>query len=233
MSDFNEHMQEQGRGRPHHGPRGRRAPEGADLFEQVRRQHGGPRGRGRRGPDPFGGAGAFLGPAWGPVLGGLGRDGRRRGPRARRGDVRAAILDVLGSAEGDLNGYQVIQEISERTDGAWRPSPGSVYPTISQLEDEGLVEVGRESGRKVVRLTDAGRAHVEEDAEQLAAVWDAFIEDAEDGKSDMRHVIGQTMSAVWQVMATGTPDQQERAAAVLAETRRKIYGILADGPEDA
>lgn len=228
MTDFHDHIPDHDHGRPRF--RGRsRGPEGGDMFEQVRRQHGGPRGRGRGRPDPFGGG--FFGPAWGPVFG-RGRDGRARGPRVRRGDVRAAILDVLAGADGDLNGYQVIQQIAERTDDAWRPSPGSVYPTISQLEDEGLVEVSRESGRKVLRLTEAGRAHVEENAEQIAAVWDTFAEGADEAVPNMRHIIGQTMSAVWQVTATGTPDQQERAADVLAETRRKIYGILADGPDE-
>ena len=77
-----------------------------------------------------------------------------RGPKARRGDVRAAILSVLSDAP--RNGYQVIQEIAERTGGAWKPSPGSIYPTLQQLEDEGLVVQTEDGGRKAYALTDEG-----------------------------------------------------------------------------
>ena len=156
---------------------------------------------------------------------------QRPGPRARRGDVRAAILDVLhADVEQNLNGYQVIQKIAERTDGAWKPSPGSVYPTIQQLEDEGLLATGEDAGRKVLRLTDAGRSYVTEHPDEMAAVWAPFDEesDAEDG-SDLKKVIGQTMAAIWQIASTGTTAQVEEAAQVLAETRRKLYTILADG----
>ncbi len=85
---------------------------------------------------------------------GLAQQERSRAPRARRGDVRVAILAVL--ADGPLNGYQVIQEIADRTGGAWRPSPGSVYPTISQLEDEGLVESDDERGRRTAASLRGG-----------------------------------------------------------------------------
>ena len=132
--------------------------------------------------------------------------------------------------EQNLNGYQVIQKIAERTDGAWKPSPGSVYPTVQQLEDEGLVANGEEAGRKVLRLTDAGRAYVAEHPEEMAAVWAPFDEEAEDdGGGDLKKVIGQTMGAIWQIASTGTTTQVEEAAAVLAETRRKLYTILAEG----
>ncbi|HWG15964.1 MAG TPA: PadR family transcriptional regulator, partial [Streptosporangiaceae bacterium] len=111
-----------------------------------------------------GGPGGFGGPLGGGRL--------ARGPRVRRGDVRAAALSLL--AEGPRNGYQIIQEISERTDGVWRPSPGSVYPALQQLEDEGLIqpETG-ESGRKAFALTEEGRAYTESHADELAASWDA------------------------------------------------------------
>jgi DNA-binding PadR family transcriptional regulator len=159
--------------------------------------------------------------------------GRRRGPRVRRGDVRVAILDVLATSEEELNGYQVIQQIAERSQDAWRPSPGSVYPTIAQLEDEGLVQTVREDGRKVLRLTDAGRAYVAARAEELAAVWKPFAEPEDDGDdANLRPVIGQTIAAVWQLATTGTPDQQRRAAEILADTRRRLYGLLADGPDE-
>jgi DNA-binding PadR family transcriptional regulator len=163
---------------------------------------------------------------------------QRRGPRARRGDVRSAILDVLRTAEasGDpVNGYQVIQQISERSDGAWRPSPGSVYPTIQQLEDEGLVETDDERGRRSLGLTDEGRQYVADHADELAAVWRPFerrARDEETSFSGLKPEIGQVMGAVWQIVTSGSEAQQRAAIEVLVETRRKLYGILADG-EDA
>ena len=117
-------------------------------------------------------------PPWLTGLFGLvGQDGPPRGPRVRRGDVRVAILAVL--ADEPLNGYQVIQQISERTDGAWRPSPGSVYPTISQLEDEGLIEGDDERGRRTLRLSDEGRAYLAGHAEEVAEVWAPFEREGE------------------------------------------------------
>ncbi|HYH35361.1 MAG TPA: PadR family transcriptional regulator [Nocardioides sp.] len=143
--------------------------------------------------------------------------------------MRAAILDVL--AVEPLNGYQVIQQIAERTDGQWKPSPGSVYPTISQLEDEGLV-VGDEERGRTLRLTPAGEAYVAEHPEELAAVWEPFLErgTSEDGPdlSMLKTEVGQLMSAVWQILTNGTDQQRKDAMAVLIETRRKLYGLLAD-----
>jgi DNA-binding PadR family transcriptional regulator len=149
----------------------------------------------------------------------------------RRGDVRAAILDVL--AVEPRNGYQVIQQIAERSGGAWRPSPGSVYPTISQLEDEGLIVADQERGR-TLRLTPEGAAYVAEHPDELGAVWTAFdAEPADDGPdlSVLKSEIGQLMSALWQIVTTGSDQQRKDAMAVLIETRRKLYGLLAD--EDA
>ena len=170
----------------------------------------------------------FGGPGVGPEFGG------RRGPRARRGDVRAAILDVLAGDE--MNGYQLIQQISERTGGAWKPSPGSVYPTVQQLEDEGLVEGRDVEGRRLLRLTDAGRAYVEEqrrrDGRDLAALRGAADEEAPrptGGAGDLMPIIGQVMGGMWQVVTTGTSQQRAEAAEILTETRRKLYRLLADG----
>ncbi len=202
---------------------------------------GGPERRSRGG---FGGPPPWLVEMFGPGGGGFerrGPGGHRhggpggRGPRARRGDVRAAILDVLATNAGTegaqpLNGYAVIQTVAERTTGVWKPSPGSVYPTIQQLEDEGLVVTEAGEGRKVLRLTEAGTAYVGEHPEEMAAVWAPFDADAEESESsDLKQVIGQTMSAVWQIASTGTSGQVEEAATVLAETRRKLYTILAEG----
>ena len=163
--------------------------------------------------------------------GGHGGGGRRRS-RVRRGDVRSAILDVLHTSQEPVNGYQVIQQIAERTDGVWKPSPGSVYPTIAQLEDEGLVE-DAPTGRKAVQLTDEGTAYVESHAEEMAAVWAPFAEDDDDVEAvNFKQVVGQTVGAIVQVMSTGTPDQREKALEILADTRRRIYGLLAEGPQD-
>ena len=207
-------------------------------FESIRRQRGHGRGRGREGwGGPMGGPGfgppPWVGQMFGPQWGGPG-GGRGRGrSRVRRGDVRSAILDVLGAATEPINGYQVIQQIAERTQDAWKPSPGSVYPTMAQLADEGLIE-DSPAGRKTVQLTEAGRAHVTENAEELAAVWRVFDEeDADDGHADLRQVIRQTVGAIVQVASTGTPAQQDRAVEILADTRRKLYGLLAEGPDAA
>jgi len=195
---------------------------------------GGPGGRGKPGPPPWVQdiVRHFGGPAFGPEF-------NRRGPRARRGDVRAAILDVLAGDE--MNGYQLIQQISERTKGAWKPSPGSVYPTVQQLEDEGLVEGRDVEGRRMLRLTDAGRTYVEENAEEMAATWRSFEESGEGGgkwdseKSDFdaeanpMPIVGQVMSAMWQIVTTGTSQQRAEATEILTETRRKLYRLLADG----
>ena len=130
-----------------------------------------------------------------------------------------------------LFGYQVIQQIAERTEGVWKPSPGSVYPTIAQLQDEGLLE-DAPTGRKAVQLTDEGRSWVADHAEELAAVWAPFEAQADDEEAvGVKQVIGQTIGAVVQVMSTGTPEQRERAVRILADTRRQLYGLLAEGPE--
>jgi DNA-binding PadR family transcriptional regulator len=174
---------------------------------------------------------------------GLGQEEPRRGPRVRRGDVRSAILDVLRTAAADesseaVNGYQVIQQIAERSGGAWRPSPGSVYPTIQLLQDEGLVETDDERTRKTLALTAEGTAYVAEHADELAAVWAPFERrerDEESGGSfaGLKPEIGQVMGAVWQIVTSGSESQQRAAIDVLVETRRKLYGILADGHDAA
>ncbi len=170
------------------------------------------------------------GAAFGEAFGG----GPAKPPRARRGDVRSAILDVL--AVEPMNGYQIIQQIAERSGGAWKPSPGSVYPTIQQLEDEGMVEGTAGEGRRLLQLSDAGRAYVEDHLEDLAATWRTFEDAAppepEPDTHHLKPVIGQVMSAVWQVVVSGTKQQQAEAAEILADTRRRLYGLLADGDGD-
>jgi DNA-binding PadR family transcriptional regulator len=162
----------------------------------------------------------------------------QRGPKVRRGDVRSAIIDVLHrarTAEEPINGYQVIQEISELSNGEWRPSPGSVYPTIQQLQDEGLVESDDERGRRTIRLTDAGVAWAEDNTDELASVWAPFARteqpasDQPSGQADIKSEIGQVVSAVWQLGTQGSEQQRRAALDVLVDTRRRLYGILADG----
>jgi len=182
----------------------------------------------------MGGPPPWVAQMFGPEFaGGAGGRGGRRRSRVRRGDVRSAILDVLHTSAEPVNGYQVIQQIAERTDGVWKPSPGSVYPTIAQLEDEGLVE-DAPTGRKAVQLTEAGTAYVQEHPEEMAAVWAPFVE-AEDNDEDLdfKQVIGQTVGAIIQVATTGTPDQREKAIQILGDTRRRLYSLLAEGPEDS
>ncbi len=174
---------------------------------------------GAEGPGFGPGAGPAFGPPW--MRG-------ARGPKVRRGDVRAAILGVL--AEQPMNGYQIIQQIAERTSGAWKPSPGSIYPTLQQLEDEGLVAAEESGGRRSFALSDEGRSYVAEHADEIAAPWKAF--DETDDGTDVRPLIGQVAAAVWQIMAVGTPEQQDRGREALVELRRKLYGILAEGDDE-
>jgi DNA-binding PadR family transcriptional regulator len=166
---------------------------------------------------------AFFG--GGPPWGGPGAHRGHRGPRrARRGDVRAAMLLLIEN--GPQNGYQIIQEIERRTDGVWKPSPGSVYPALQQLEDEGLVRAETEGGRRTYVLTDEGRAYVTEHGDEIAAPWAAMSEAAEG--DDIRPLIGQIATAMWQIAADGTPEQQRRGREALADLRRRLHTILAE-----
>ena len=174
----------------------------------------GPRGHGHRRGRP--GGGQF--PGFGPP----------RGPRARRGDVRAALLVLL--AEEPRNGYQLMQEIEQRSEGVWRPSPGSVYPALQQLEDEGLVRVEEGEGRKAYALTDEGRAHVEARGDELGAPWDAVKGDMGQGAWDLMGEMRQIGMALFQLTHSGSETQQAEAKQVLADTRRALYRILAEDP---
>jgi DNA-binding PadR family transcriptional regulator len=191
-----------------------RAPFGMLLASRMGRGGWGPFPGFRPPFGPHGGGGQWghWAPPWAP------------GTRARRGDVRAAILAVL--ADGPRNGYQVIGEIAERSGGAWRPSPGSVYPTLSQLEDEGLVEAPEGSGRRVFALTDAGRAYVAEHAEEIAAPFrfedNAGPESWHDLIGDFKHIA----MAATQIAQSGDDAQRAEARRILGEARRGLYRIL-------
>jgi DNA-binding PadR family transcriptional regulator len=156
----------------------------------------------------------------------------RRGGRAKRGDVRAAALALL--AEEPMNGYQIIQQIGERSGGLWRPSPGSVYPALAQLEDEGLIATGAsDGGRRAYALTEAGRGYVAEHAEELKAPWSAMSGDAFSAAADIRTLVHQVHLAAFQVVSAGTETQVEQARKTLAQTRRALYRILAEDDDAA
>lgn len=175
-------------------------------------------------------------PPWMSGLLGLAQTPPSKGPQVRRGDVRLAILSVIGDADaaGDpVNGYQVIQQIAERSGEQWKPSPGSVYPTLQQLHDEGLVESEDERGRRTARLTESGRGYVREHAEDIAAVWAPFERASRD--RDPLGVLGeagQVMNAVWQIASQGSHAQKRAMVEELTAMRRRLYGILGDGRGD-
>ena len=166
------------------------------------------------------------------------RHGRRRhrhggpgyafGRRAGRGDIRAAILVLL--AEEPMHGYQIIQELVERTGGVWRPSPGSVYPTLQQLQDEELVqEAPSDSGKRVYELTDTGRAQ----AAGATAPWSEVTGESTDALVTLHDLVHQVMAATRQVAHAGTAAQLESAQAILRDARRALYRLLAEDAPDA
>lgn len=199
---------------------------------------GGPRFRGGPENHPgFGPGGPGFGPGGGMGFGpggpggfGPGPRGGRRG-RARRGDVRQAILSLL--AESSSTGYGLMKTISERTDGMWRTSPGSIYPTLAQLVDEGLIAPvaaaeGAGSGSSTeYALTEAGGTYVTENRDDLDAVW-APVKQEWAEVADLWTAFRKLASATKELSAHGTPEQATQAAAKLDELRREFYRILAD-----
>ncbi|MEO6199734.1 MAG: PadR family transcriptional regulator [Cryobacterium sp.] len=149
---------------------------------------------------------------------------RKAGMRMGRGDVRAAVLALL--AEKPMHGYQIIHEIEERSDGAWKPSPGSVYPTLQLLADEGVISAEESNGRKTYSLTDEGRQTADAAADQPAP-WEAPSA-RDSGRATALPKAGIDLAqAAAQVGRTGNPEQVKQAVAVLEEARRKLYSILA------
>ena len=145
-------------------------------------------------------------------------------PRMGRGDVRAAVLALL--AERPMHGYQIISEIAERSGGAWKPSPGSVYPTLQLLADEGLISAEESNGRKTYSLTEAGRAEAEASADRPAPWQTSSPRDSGTVRALPKAGI-ELAQAVAQVGRTGTPEQVKEAVDVLDEARRRLYSILA------
>ncbi|GIJ62553.1 PadR family transcriptional regulator [Virgisporangium aurantiacum] len=140
-----------------------------------------------------------------------------------RGDVRAAVLLLLN--DGPMHGYQLMQAIADRTQGRWQPSPGAIYPTISQLEDEGLLTLLASAGRKLATLTDAGREYVADNSSSWADPFAPFT--GEEQTVDLREGLEQLHAAARQVARTGTAAQVEAAGKVLADARRALYLLLA------
>ncbi len=191
----------------------------------------GPEERGRRrGGRGYGGRGYGGPPEFGPAEFGYGwhhgrGEGRGRGPsRGRKGDVRNAILALL--AEEPMNGYQLIQAISDKTDGLWTPGAGSVYPALGLLVDEGLTHEVEIDGRKAHELTDAGRTHVAEHAAELTDPWDQVTQPHQ-GYLDVRPEVAKLAMALKQVVMTGDQAQMTAARGILDAARRDIYRLLA------
>jgi len=185
-------------------------------------------------PDP-GAPGGFAGPGsryggFGPPFGFGGPRGlRRHAGKARRGDIRTAALLLL--AEEPRNGYAIMQEIEQRSSGVWRPSPGSVYPALAQLEDEGLIRSEESEGRKRFAITDAGREAVAARAQDAPAPWDTLADGVSREVQELFGLMRQVGMAGIQLVQTATEKQLAEAKQVLTETRRAIYKILADGDE--
>ncbi|MFI5509742.1 PadR family transcriptional regulator [Mycobacterium sp. NPDC051804] len=186
--------------------------------------------REHRGDAGFGpGFGGFGPGGFGPGFGfGPGRGGRRGGPRGggrgRRGDVRAAILKLL--TDRPMHGYEMIQEINERSQQLWKPSPGSVYPTLQLLVDEGLLVASETEGsKKLFELTDEGRAAAEKIE---TAPWDEITQGADPGAVNLRAAVGQLMGAVAQSAHAASAEQQQRIVDIVNNARREIYGILGE-----
>ena len=205
--DFREHVREHGTDR--HGPFGPGFQAGFGGF--------GP-GRGGFGFDPRGGFG-FGGP----------RGRRGGGRRGKRGDVRAAILVLL--ADRAMHGYEMIQEISERSNGLWRPSPGSVYPTLQLLGDEGLIAATETEGSKrLFELTDEGRAAAEK---VETAPWDEIAQGADPGAVSLHTAVTQLMGAVAQSAYAATEEQQQRIVDIVNNARREGYHLLGETDDSA
>src|SRR3569832_2009788 len=169
------------------------------------------------------------GPHWGQMFGQMfGRS------RARRGNVRSAILTLL--ADQAMNGYQFMQAIEQRSQGAWKPSSGSIYPTLQQLEDEGLVETEEskpgQSGSKSYKLSAEGKRYVDDNRDELVVDCAPDQDVGMEPRWELMNQFRQIAGAAAQVAKTGTPKQVDEAKKLLTEVRRNLYRILADMPED-
>jgi DNA-binding PadR family transcriptional regulator len=172
-------------------------------------------------------AGGFGGPnidsMWQAVEELRSRFEKRSGTRAGRGEVRSAILALL--AERPMHGYQIIGEIEERSRGSWKPSAGSVYPTLQLLADEGFISAEESNGRKIYSLTEAGREEVA--GADASALWESTGSASGAGFAALPKAGIELAQAAAQVGRTGSPKQVQEAVKVLDEARRRLYSILA------
>ena len=202
---FHEHIEHIHRGHP-----------GADLDDGFGPGPGGGR-RGRRGRGPGRRGPGGPGGPWG-------RGGRRRRARVSRGEVRNTILVLL--TESPMHGYQIMQELDERSGGAWHPSPGSIYPTLQQLSDEGLIVGEAADGKNVFSLTEAGREAA--DAIEEPPAWERFDEDGSADVLGLRRAMFQFQGAVRQIAVSGSEAQVAEARRIVAEARKSLYRLLAE-----
>lgn len=145
--------------------------------------------------------------------------------RMRRGDVRPALLIAL--LEGPGHGYEIIQALERKTDGRWRPSPGSVYPSLQMLADEGLVTSADQDGKRVFVLTDVGRAKAEERIATDGLPWETM----DGGRVDqggLRAAMRDLHLAAKQVGVTGSPETVERATEIVTQARKELYRLLSE-----
>ena len=148
-------------------------------------------------------------------------------PRMNKGDVRSAVLSLL--LEQPMHGYQIIREIEDRSGGSWKPSPGSVYPTLQLLTDEGLVQAEESNGRKTYSLTAEGRAAAGDETTERTAPWES-AGSRDGGRMTALPKAGVELAqAAAQVARTGDKEQVAQAVEILEEARRKLYSILAQG----
>jgi DNA-binding PadR family transcriptional regulator len=157
--------------------------------------------------------------------GGRGRESHVRGGRGRRGDVRLAVLALLN--ERPMHGYEMMQELADRTQGLWRPSPGSLYPALQLLEDQGLVRSETNDGRRQFTLTEQGQAELASNP-RATAPWEAMVRGADQGDVALRVAMRHVMTAVSQVAEAGTAEQKVRAERLIIELRRQMYLLLAE-----
>jgi DNA-binding PadR family transcriptional regulator len=190
----------------------------------------GPWARGFTGPKGAGQWGGGSGGAWGGWWPGPGGPPGASRAKAGRGDVRAAILALL--QEGPRTGYQIMSEIEERSAGAWRPSPGAVYPALAQLADEGLI-VGEESGgRRTFSLTEAGRDYIEQNPERARGAWESRAQQEAWELPGLFAEAARLGAGIVQIAHAGDPGQVQEAERLLEDTRRRLYRILADEADE-
>jgi DNA-binding PadR family transcriptional regulator len=207
----------------------------AQVKQAVRQMSGGGHGRraagqwqrgfgGHAGHGHWGGGAGAAG-AWWP-----GPPSAQRNSKAGRGDVRAAILALL--KEGPRTGYQIMSDIKERSGGAWRPSPGAVYPALSQLADEGLIEGEESGGRRTFSLTAAGIDYIERNPEMARAAWESKAQQQAWELPGLFAEAARLGGGIVQVAHSGTPEQVQAVERLLERTRRELYQIMADDFDD-